>query len=112
VQIQTHKGVLASCVLVGGLALAACGSSQAAHVVQSSPTAVAPGSHSSAAAPGSPGATRIPGQPATPGASGGSGSASEPLNTQTLDQVSTELNQLDNSLNAATSDLNNTQGDS
>jgi len=95
--------------------LAACGGGNAAHVVQSSPAVVSGASTNPTQPSGSSGGAGGTGSAGTIGGSSGSsasGAASAPLNDQTLDQVSAELNQLDNSLNQATTDHNNSQGDS
>ncbi|HUY22208.1 MAG TPA: hypothetical protein VMV22_07685 [Acidimicrobiales bacterium] len=88
----------------GALALAACGAGVASHVVTgaTSPVTVSTSSTVTVAA----GLTTAPG-PDTP-----TTTASNGLTQHTLDQVAAELGALDNSLNTASSDLNNPQGDS
>jgi hypothetical protein len=83
------------------VALAACGTGSASHVVR--------GAQQPAAASSVTTATSASSVPAlTPPTT----AASDVLSTQTLEQVGAELGSLDNSLKTADTDLNDPQGDS
>jgi hypothetical protein len=98
--MTTRKLTIA--VLSAGVAvtLAACGAGAASHVVKGA----TPQSTSPVVTTGSSTTTPVAGSPTTTPSNG--------LDQHTLDQVAAELGSLDNSLNAANSDLNNPQGDS
>ena len=101
--MTTCKVNAAVVVAAVAMALTGCGASSASHVVggAAQPTVAPSGGPTTVA--GSPGTTQAAGTPTSP---------STAFSPQTLDQVAAELGAMDNSLNAANSDLSNPQGDS
>ena len=95
---------IAAALVTAALALAACGTPSASHVVGST------GSGSGAGTGGTASTTTSPSGAANDGSS--ASSIDNTLGTATLAQVEAELSQLDGSLAQANTDLNNPQGDS
>jgi hypothetical protein len=95
VQNTTRRLAAAALSVAATVALAGCSAGTASHVVQgSAPTST----------PSVPVTTTVTAITANP--------ASSALNTQTLDQVDSELGNLDTNLAQVNSDLNSPQGDS
>ena len=95
-QNTTRRLAAAALRVAATVALAGCGAGTASHVVQGTAPTTTPSASAAT--------TAVTAIPATP--------ASSALSTQTLNQVDSELGNLDNNLAQVNSDLNSPQGDS
>jgi hypothetical protein len=112
VHTKTHRvvGAALSSVVV---ALAGCDVSDASHVVKrTTPASTVASTAASSETTGSPGApSPIRAAPSSPAVPGATGTSTSGIDDQTLNQMASELGAMDNSLDKASSNLNNPQGD-
>jgi hypothetical protein len=108
VQLVTPRRCAATLIVSTGLALGACGTGNASHVVGLTPATPGTAAGAAGSAPPSQSSVSAPAQPAAAVAP-----ADQRIDATMLSQVDTELGAVDNNLDQSVTDLSvNPQGDS